>query len=342
MSLALGLGPAPEDYEVAWETVESCPGELSVQQQIQDLVGTADPAERVGASGPLQVDGAVQTTDDGFEVRLTLRDPRTETEETRRFVDPDCETATRMAVVLASVAIRTQREATPVEPDPDEAPPATPTAKADLIAEPPSDGGTVESAEPIARPDPTPPPVTRTAERASRPVRPTWHGSVGAVLDPTSVGAWSGGPRLGLFWRWRRVGIHLRGTYLVPRNVAWDEEAGATVSLGAGEVQGCWLWARARLGFDACGGVELGALRARGFGVPDRRLDHALWVGATLGAGLVARLSARVRLVVEPQLLVSPSRSTIRFETPPEPIHRVPVVAGRLGLTLLVGLGRST
>ena len=73
MSLALGLGPAPEDYEVAWETVRACPGEPSVQQQIRDLVGVADPGEGPEASARLQVHGAVQATDDGFEVRLTLR-----------------------------------------------------------------------------------------------------------------------------------------------------------------------------------------------------------------------------------------------------------------------------
>lgn len=338
MSLALGLGPAPEDYEVAWETVRGCPGEPSVQQQIQDLVGVADPGE-VDVSARLQVKGAVQTTDDGFEVRLTLRDPRTGTEETRRFSDPDCETATRLAVVLASVAIRTQREAAPIEARSDD---ATTDEQADLVVTPPADAIEDPQAQPSAPEQPAPAPDTRDVEPTFRPAPPTWHGSVGAVVDPTSVGAWSGGPRLGLFWRWRRVGLHLRGTYLLPRNIPWDDEAGATVSLGTAEVQGCWLWTRARFGFDACGGLELGALRARGFGVSDRRLDHALWASATLGAGLVARLSPRMRLVVEPGLLVSPSRSTVRFESPPDPIHRAPAVTGRLSLTLLFGLRRST
>ena len=310
-----------------------------MQQQIRDLVGVADPGEGPEASARLQVHGAVQATDDGFEVRLTLRDPRTATEETRRFFDPDCETATRMAVVLTSVAIRTQREAAPIEARAEDAPTE---AQAELIVDPPADAIEDESAPPSAPEQPVPAPDTRDVEPTSRRARPTWHGSVGAVVDPTSVGAWSGGPRLGLFWRWRRVGLHLRGTYLLPRNIAWDDEAGATVSLGTAEAQGCWLWTRTRFGFDACGGFELGALRARGFGVRDRRLDHALWASATLGAGLVARLSPRARLVVEPQLLVSPSRSTIRFETPPDPIHRAPAVTGRLSLTLLIGLQRST
>ncbi len=311
--------PQAEDFEVTWDAAAACPDRGAVLDELRALAGA--PASQNPTAAGVTVDGIARETEEGFEVALTLGDRRAEAREVRVFRDPDCATATRMAVLLASVAIRTLREQAAEEPSE----PAAPDPKV---------------SPPVSRP--TAPPPDRRPRPTLQPPRGPWlDASVGVVIDPLSVGAVTGGPRLGLHLRWRRAGVRLRGLYLVPRQIIWAQSMGAVVSLGAAEAQGCWLRSRGRTRLDVCGGLELGTLRAAGFGVPDARVDHALWATATAGVGVSVALHPLVRLSFEPQLLVAVARPEVRFETPTTPIHRAPPLGARVGVTVLVWLRRN-
>ena len=314
------IGPVrAEDFQVTWDAPAPCPDREVVLGELQTLAG-APPDEPNPSTEGLRVGGVGRRTEEGFEVALTLRDLRTGAEEVRLFRDPSCETATRMAVLLAAVAIRTHREQVQAERETPEAP----------------------------VPEPSPPIVRRSQKAAApprpEPTRPTWRpeldAAAGVVLDPVSTGAVTAGPRVGVRLRWRRAGLRVHGVYLLPRDLFWASGMGAEVSLGVAEVQGCWRSSRRRVGFDACGGAEVGGFRAAGFGVAGARVDHAFWAAATGSAGLSVAVHPLVRLAVEPQLLVPLARSTIRFETPTAPIHRASAVSGRVGVTVLLWLRR--
>jgi len=301
--------PVVEDFDLDWTAAESCPDELAVTAELHQLVGRAAASE---TRDRLEIRGTAKAAPAGFEVELILRDPATDAEEHRRFEDASCATATSMAVMLAAVAIRTQRE-------------QTAAARKQAPATRPREEKQPETTEQPERRAPS-----------SRSALVGIEGSLGLVVDPTSIGAFSGGPKFGIAVRRRRAAVRVDGTYLVPRSIAWRDRAGAHLSLGTAAVQGCWIHERARWGIDACGGLEAGAIRARGFGVPGARVDHATWVAGIATAAPRLRVSPRVHLSLDGQLLVPLARTRVRFATPDRPIHRVGAIGGRIGASVHV------
>lgn len=83
---------------------------------------------------------------------------------------------------------------------------------------------------------------------------------------------------------WWRTELAL--TYWFPRRetVSGDASAGAELDLWSGGARGCGVpRVGAAVQFPLCAGIELGPIRARGFGEPDPRDVRSWWVAVVLG-----------------------------------------------------------
>jgi hypothetical protein len=89
-----------------------------------------------------------------------------------------------------------------------------------------------------------------------------------------------------------------------------------------------------------CAGVELGALRARGFGLAQPTTSHALWVALPVRTGVIVELSSRWRVFVEAEaapVLVRPGVRVRGLATG----YRAGPISARLSCGLEFALGAA-
>jgi hypothetical protein len=72
--------------------------------------------------------------------------------------------------------------------------------------------------------------------------------------------------------------------------------AGGAVDLYAGSAAACWALLATRVELGPCLGLEIGRLRAQGFGVTDPSQGSALWSAARLGGAFAYRPSEALPL----------------------------------------------
>ncbi len=183
----------------------------------------------------------------------------------------------------------------PPTSDPIPSDPAPPTS--DPI---PSDPSALPS-PPTSVPPPAPPATPPASPRSStQPRSMLWPalrlaGGINTGATPGVSATIGGAAALGI-GRFARV--ELLGNYATPTRtrLTGTPTAGATVSLTSGGIRGCGVPGRSIVEIPLCLGVELGSMRATGFGVDDSRTTRSLWAALDLGTGLVIVPTPRLAL----------------------------------------------
>lgn len=269
------LAAAP--VNLRWEVPAGCPDEAAVVAEVVRLL----PAT-TSVTEPLEARGVASTTATGrWQVELEVAGAA------RSFEAASCtELADATALVLA-MAI-----------DPSLEPPAPPplleAADAGVPVAPVVDAGVEE-------------PSTSKAVRFH--VRPQAGVLVGRLPAPAAAFGGGAGVQLDRLRLEARVAVSL--SQRVP--VAAKAGAGADLQLVRGGARGCFTFLEAAVTLSGCGGLDVGALRGRSFGVSAPATGTALELGLALGPSLawspVQHLSLWVEL--EGQLALARPSFTI-------------------------------
>jgi hypothetical protein len=165
--------------------------------------------------------------------------------------------------------------------------PAEPPA---LPVEPAEPRAGLEEPAAIAVEPPAPlrvaPPAARAAPSIARAVILRISGGLALGATPAVAGGLGGAIGLGLG---RRARIEAPIFYTAPTRVrlASAPTAGAAVSLAGAGLRGCGVPGVRRVEVPLCLGVELGSMRAAGFGVDDGRSPRSLWAALTPGLAVL-------------------------------------------------------
>src|SRR5688500_13336233 len=282
--------PIEQELEVLgvqgrWRGPVRCPDREAVKQALERGEAEAAPDD-----AQVSVEAEITATDDRrWSMQGEVASPTGR--ERRGWIADDCETITRLLVVIVGSALARAREQVAAAP-PVEAPPA----------------------------EVTPPRVQPQPLTLERPAAPPARARTGLALR-IATGIESGGlPQVGpalaaglslVRPRWRADAI---ATWVLPRGTALRDGsgAGAVLQLAAVAVRGC-----ARVRSDAvelplCAGVELGAVIGEGTGVDEPERDRVLWASALLGPGLHIAVRRRIALVLDTTLAIPLGRP--RFE----------------------------
>jgi hypothetical protein len=131
---------------------------------------------------------------------------------------------------------------------------------------------------------------------------------------------------------WRRARLDLRGSGWFPSAVSIPSQptAGADLQLAAGALRGGPRFLLGTLALELSGGLELGALRASGFGLANNERSRGLWAAGLLALGLQSRPLRWLSLGLEVEGLVAFTRR--RYSTTDGGVfYRVPPLGLRLG-----------
>ncbi len=336
--LARGAHAASAGW-LTWEAPLACVQAGAVERRVDELLAGSSPA----VAG-LRVSGVVRRDGDAWVLRLVARQGAGV--QRRRLRHPDCALLGEAAALLVAMAVDPAavtmeprlagllRRTPPPPPQPDvtpieRAPAAWVSASIEAPAEP---RPAQEEPRPISvapedpRPVSAPPIAPTTPRRAPVVPRSATAGPrapvVGAVLlrisgglaigaTPLVAGGVSGAIGLGLG---RRARIEAPIFYSAPTRVHLDAAptSGAAVSLVGAGLRGCGVLGRGIVEVPLCLGVELGSMRATGFGVDDGRSPRSLW--AALTPGLAVLVSPRSWLGLGVWLDVPVAVARPRFE----------------------------
>lgn len=353
MSVARAAEP-----NVEWDGPAEC-------SDVQPVMAVA--AELAGHS-PLvvprqwRIRGVVASSGRGWQLQLTLRDGSRE--RSRVIVAPTCSELTRAAGVALALAL-----------DPDEggaSPDAPPAVGSDAVAgvEKPVDAGRAagrarldggtpfdsermpldgaeralfDSAERVSAlgAERAPPLETERAIPVAAdpaPVDIEWRLEADALLDAAALGSAAPGLRVSFGARLESLTGVVYGAWLPARRL--DVEGGGRVafSLGVGGLRGCYELARGLLAADACAGVELGRLAARGEGLENAASFGDWWLAPSLGIALRAGIGGPLYLRAGADAVLPVLREAYRVNDGAL-VHRAPSVGFRGGVALGVVLG---
>jgi len=315
--LATSASIAPT-VELRWNAPEGCPDAATVTSRLDEYLGHAQ------ASGePARVEAEVRRQADGsWELSLRFED---RPEDPRVLTNATCEGLAEAAVVVVAIVV------TP-EPMEEEVEPPEPTVPL------PSERALEPSAP---APAPAPVPSMAGAEPTSSSPRPV-ELSV-AALAGVGYGAVPVGFTLAPSFavsaqRWR---VSLFAIYEPTRSLRLPDlpASGSDVMHWALGPEACWLpRLRPRLAIPVCSGVELGRLDATPVQLVDGRRRQSPWAAASLGAGLRARVHARVALWLSASAVITLTPARVVVEGEPSPLFRTaPVgVRGLAGLEVIV------
>lgn len=266
---------------LSWAAPEGCPTEQTLQSAIDRYLGGAG----LNLAREVQADAKVTALEaGGYRLALVVE---TGGGTSVASIDAErCEllvkaAALKIAVTVDPLAVLDSVEAEPrpepqPEPEPEPEPPPEP--------EP----------EPEPQPEPEPEPKIGGAVAiqglASYGILPNFGAGVG--LSAAIV-----------FERWR---FEAAGAYWPPRAERVDlaNDIGGNFMLGTAALRGCPEPKYKKVEFPLCLGVELGAMRGAGFGVPDATVASRLWAAALLGLGVTwaftdhLAVGARIEAVV--------------------------------------------
>ncbi|MBN1610843.1 MAG: hypothetical protein JW940_29700 [Polyangiaceae bacterium] len=274
VAACLASEPAPAAaegaaLELVWTAPRDCPMREQVLAKSEQLLG--GQAERA-----VSAEGTIRTHPDGFE--LVLRAKVEGVELGRRLVAPRCdELADAAALILAMAARPEQQGSSETEAPASSSPTHASGARA---------ARTTPSKRTVRSPVAPPAASAPAAPRLPPPTRPyaMFTGSVDRGTLPSSslalgggVGVWRG--------RWGAEG-QMRHWLKRQRDNTNTPGKGVVLWLNAGSFLGC---VAGPLGTAACGGLEVGSLSGRGYGVDEPQPRSVIWA-----AGLA---SARLRLV---------------------------------------------
>jgi len=304
----------PQPIVVLWQGPAGCDEASHVRAELARRLG-----RRLNAPEnlPMTISAEVGERDGGgFRVRLRFTTPAGSVE--RSLEDASCRGLADAIALVASIAIAQREAQLEVAAPPKPAAPPPPPAPAPSAAHP------------------TTPPT-----RAPTPLRSEVWGRVriGAALSGMALPRLGVGLDGGLSVGGRRFLGELFGAHRFPTAVprAQAPSQGGTLRLTKGGLAGCYdaAWSLPRLSAPVCGVFEAGAIVSQGFGLPDSRRAHTLWLapGGRVGLGwtLVGGLSVEAHsAVVAP--LRRPKFVILGDEGPP-------TVTGPVELQVNLGLG---
>lgn len=302
---------APVDADrIEWRAPDECPDDAAVEARIGAMLGTTEVvtepavADVDGELGSYTVELA--TDIDGARQARTLR-------------APDCAVLAEAVAVVVAVAL-----------DP----------VAVVETELASDAQRV----PVDVPSPSEPrrefgltPAPSTVARTSAPARRRKWSFGSRVAGGYGLGTAPGGTGLvglALYAETGRARLEIEGRYWAPRRIR-EGDAGARVQLGTVGVAGCLQLGGPIVTAPVCIGLEAGALRARGVGLPDSRVVNFPWLAPLARAALQVRVHARVRLWLALEGAVLALRPGLQQGfVEPRPLWEAPPVSARVMLGL--------
>lgn len=330
-------GPAaPLPITLTWKAPEGCASDAEVLGRVAALLspGASDPARA------LSVDASVVASADGFALSMTITS-HDDKRAVRKLSGATCDTVRDAAALVIALAFDPSRVRLG-EPTPEPAPPPDPPVKPPDPQPPQRTPDPPRAAPPPAVPAPAPPP---------RPARKS-PAQLGAGLDfVLDVGALPGltpglTAELALaIDAWRIAPFFLvfpssRATFQDAG--AGDVEEGAVFSLLGGGLRGC----RNVLPFSAretteagdptllgCVAVELGEMRADGFGVSRPNETASLWAAGELEARFELAITGPLALRLGAGLVVpfNPLNFVIDKPGADAIVHTPSPVSGRFG-----------
>lgn len=290
LALAMAVaGPVSPGIDVTWDAPASCPDAATARAEILARV-----ADRPAAHG-LEATIRVRALDDGsWQVEIRLRDD--EATATRTLRAASCREALTATAVVVAIAVDPSREPPTAAEAPSIVPP--PPASASSPAPPPAGEPSTAGVEPSPSASPEgerpaaagaahvpSPAVHEPAARRERGVSTSVRGGLelGALPSPAGHVA----AAVGLFGR--RVEVQAGVLHRVRTSVsvsALPRPAGGRFRLTAAELR-----AGPRLRWGAfelplAGGIELGAIWARGIGAVEPITVRRAWVAATASVGV--------------------------------------------------------
>lgn len=276
----------PSWLELRWSELAGCPMRVEVEATIVRLTDGEAPRP-VAAEAVITADAA------GYNLQLHVRDA--DGEQRRTLQSPRCQAladATAVILAVAAAPIGVAARVVGVPPPP----------RSEVL-----DPGVVAPAAALA---PSVPELAREPAPAPSRRRPELAIGVGAAagIGPTQrfVAGLSGG--LALLWRRARLDVRGSGWFPGRLAIAGDTSVGADLRLAAGAVRGCPRVLRRSFALDVCGGIELGALTARGVGLASTATRRGLWAAGLLALGLQWRPLRRLALGLEVEGLIAFTR----------------------------------
>jgi hypothetical protein len=301
---------APPPVELAWEAPPGCPDAKRILGEIARLLASTEPGphrKRVRASAQPR-----RTIEGSWRLQLVVGDDRGETAR-RTLASRSCMVIADATALIVAIAIDPTIPVTaaPADAAPEPAPPVPASQPTPPIATELS----------LERPAPTP------ASRARFAAGVFGMGRQG-VLPGVAGGA--GVALAALVGRWR---LDLSAGYVLPKDVylASVPAAGARLSQLWLALAPCLVLKRRSLEFPLCAGLEGGALAGRGIGGAVAPTDgRQPWLALTSGAGTVWMVGEDVGIFVSAAAVLAVLRPA--FDLGSEPVHRTPVLSGRLTL----------
>jgi len=296
-AFALVLVADPGWLDLRWPEVAGCPTAAEVAATIERLT----PAE---ARRPVVVEAAIAASDSGYSLELSVR--AGDAVEQRRVHNASCGPLADAAAVIVAVAAEPLGAVAgaPVRPGrDDEIPPGLRRTRPPEVRTPPAVGAFVAA--------------------------------VGAVGPPRAPAP---GLQVGLAVVWPRARLELRfhHTFAGSLRYAGAPDTGAELQLSAGAVRGCPRWPWRAWSLHLCGGLELGALTARGVGFDRNGRSSGLWVAGVFGPGLQWQPRAWFSLGLEVEAVVALTRRAYTAADAPALLYRVPPVGMRFGAGVAV------
>lgn len=296
--------PVPGAYALRWDAPATCPTHDQLRAAIATLLGREPSGQ-----GTIHVDARVTPTPRG--VRLTLHSEFSGVVDERAFEGAACQEVADAAVLFLVLALEpgftgAPSGATPppaglsesatVPPPPraptDGLPPAPmrvnaahdPPARTAPLREPPR---APTRREPRAPADVAPPPWRASdARRPTAPPVPTVRLGVGPEYG--TLTAWTLAATASVSAAWPRWSLQIDGRYLAPRRLP-ATGPGALYQFGGLSTRGCARLPGGPVEIPVCLGVMVGLVRGASRGLLEPRVEHGLWVGPVLSAGLAGR-----------------------------------------------------
>lgn len=275
--LAPTAAPAQPSLQLDWSAPAECPQHEYVAAAFARYVG-AEPATDVEAQA------AVRAVDHGYQLELSVGG------HLKSLDSESCDDLAEAAALILSIAATAPEslgvasapvsEPSPSNPEAADEPAAEPAVSRD----PPSSPRPVEPVRPVVAPPTIP---NDSASLHPRGIRGSVRAEVGFRFGV--MPSFGGDASLVVGMLWRAARIEVAGTWWTPRVATLDDDGDTRVlaTLGSVEARGCWTPYVRRLEFPLCGGLELGAVRIDGRGAAPAATQHALWVGASVGAAVV-------------------------------------------------------
>jgi len=311
---------------ITWDAPPGCPDEAELRAQLREAIADEASLARLG-----DVHARVRPTAEGrWELVVTFSaSPDAE----RRLVLDACDEAPRVTAFI--VAITLDPNAGLAAPEPAEIPqPPAPALPAEPNEPAPTRAPEPIPALPVLEEPAADAPAFVPRSRARPRVLLDAGGAVQIGVFPTvTAGAIAA---TGLAWPRARLVLGYARWFPSRATLPSRSDAGARVSVHAftADAGPVLRWRTIELPFRA--GLELGALRAQGFGTDDDRSPTQVWLAFTAGGGIVwlpRALGGYGGLALQADLVVPALRPTVVIDRTQE-VFEIGAIGLRAGLRL--------